>query len=82
MDKNIWSVLQEENTVEPRELLAFAMEQNGLSQTDLIEEFGSSSRASEFLSGKRDLSLPQIVKLSRRFNLSPTAFISEKQMQK
>lgn len=73
---------QEENDVEPRELLVFLMEQNGLSQTDLIEEFGSSSRASEFLSGKRDLSLPQIVRLSRRFNLSPTAFISEEQMQK
>lgn len=73
---------QEENDVEPRKLLAFLMEQNGLSQTDLTEELGSSSRASEFLSGKRDLSLPQILKLARRFNLSPTAFISEKQMQK
>jgi|AGTN01.2.fsa_nt_gi Predicted transcription regulator containing HTH domain len=73
---------QEENDVEPRELLAFLTEQNGLSQADLIEEFGTSSRASEFLSGKRDLSLPQIVKLSRRFNLSPTVFISEKQMHK
>lgn len=29
-----------------------------------------------------ELSLPQILKLARRFNLSPTAFISEKQMQK
>jgi HTH-type transcriptional regulator/antitoxin HigA len=68
---------QEEKEVEPRELLAFLMEQNGLSQTDLIPEFGTSSRVSEFLSGKRALSLGQIHKLSKRFCLKPTAFISD-----
>jgi HTH-type transcriptional regulator/antitoxin HigA len=66
---------QEETFVEPRELLEFLMDQNGLSQTDLIPELGSSSRISEFLAGKRDLSLPQIIKLADKFNLSPTAFI-------
>ncbi len=67
---------QEEKLVDPRELLKFLMEQNKLSQTDLIPEFGSSSRASEYLSGKRpNLSLPQILKLSKRFSLSPSAFI-------
>ncbi len=66
---------QEEKTVQPRQLLAFLMKQNDLTQTDLVPEFGSSSRASEFLSGKRDLSLSQIVNLSSRFKLSPTAFI-------
>jgi HTH-type transcriptional regulator/antitoxin HigA len=66
---------QEETTVEPCELLKFLMEQNDLAQSDLIPELGSSSRVSEFLSGKRDLSLPQILKLAARFNLSPTAFI-------
>ncbi len=66
---------QEENNVEPRELLSFLMEQNNLTQTDLIPEFGTSSRASEFLSGKRDLSLPQVLKLADRFKLSPTAFL-------
>jgi HTH-type transcriptional regulator/antitoxin HigA len=66
---------QEEKLVEPRELLKFLMEQNNLTQTDLIPEFGSSSRASEFLSGKRPLSLPQIMKLANRFKLSPNAFI-------
>ena len=68
---------QEETFVEPRELLEFLMEQNGLSQTDLIPELGSSSRISEFLAGKRNLSLSQILKLADRFNLSPTAFISK-----
>lgn len=68
---------QEEKHVEPRELLMFLMAQNNLSQTDLIPEFGSSSRASEFLSGKRpNLSLSQVLKLAKRFKLSPTAFIS------
>jgi HTH-type transcriptional regulator / antitoxin HigA len=65
----------EEADVEPRALLKFLMEQNKLSQSDLIPELGSSSRASEFLSGKRELSLTQIIKLASRFKLSPAAFI-------
>lgn len=72
---------QEEKNVEPRELIVFLLEQNNLTQTDLIPEFGSSSRASEYLAGKRDLSLPQIIKLSKRFKMSPTAFISKEQIK-
>ena len=69
---------QEEQIVEPRDLLMFLMAQNNLSQTDLIPEFGSSSRASEYLSGTRpNLSLPQILKLAKKFNLLPTALISQ-----
>ena len=68
---------EEEKKVSPRELLKFLMEQNDLTQTDLIPEFGTSSRASEFLTGKRSLSLPQILKLAKRFKLAPTAFISD-----
>jgi HTH-type transcriptional regulator / antitoxin HigA len=72
----------EELEVSPRELLIFLMEQNNLTQTDLISEFGSSSRASEYLSGKRrHLSLNQIARLSKRFKLSMTAFISQDQIQ-
>ncbi|MCC7531899.1 MAG: hypothetical protein IT342_25580 [Candidatus Melainabacteria bacterium] len=72
----------EEKSVSPRELLSFLMEQNNLTQTALIAEFGSSSRASEYLSGKRPhLSLNQIVKLAKRFKLSMTAFISNDQIQ-
>jgi HTH-type transcriptional regulator / antitoxin HigA len=74
---------KEETFVEPRDLLKFLMEQNSLSQTDLIPEFGSSSRASEYLSGKRpNLSLPQILKLAKRFKLSPNAFINTEQARK
>ncbi len=72
----------EERAISPRELLSFLMEQNNLTQTDLTSEFGSSSHASEYLSGKRaDLSLSQIAKLSRRFKLSMGAFISQEQIQ-
>lgn len=57
------------------------MQQNNLTQADLIFEFGSSSRASEYPSGKRaHLSLNQIGKLSKRFNLSANAFISAEQI--
>ncbi len=65
----------EEKPVTPRELIVFLMEQNNLNQNDLIPLFGSSSRVSEYLSGKRELSLQQIQKLSQRFKLSPAAFI-------
>jgi len=69
---------QEEENVTPRQLLIFLMEQNGLAQTDLIKEFGSSSRASEYLSSTRpDLSLGQAVRLADRFSLSPAAFINK-----
>lgn len=64
----------EELDVEPRELVQFLMEQNDLSQKDLIPIFGTSSRISEFLGGKRELSINQIRGLSRKFSLSPTAF--------
>ncbi|HEY9867809.1 MAG TPA: hypothetical protein V6D08_01260, partial [Candidatus Obscuribacterales bacterium] len=61
--------------MDPRELVQYLMEQNNLNQTDLIPQFGSASRVSEFLSGKRDLSLAQARKLSARFKLNLTAFI-------
>jgi HTH-type transcriptional regulator / antitoxin HigA len=66
---------QEEKKVKPQELLLFLMEQNGLTQTDLIPQLGTSSRVSEFLSGKRDLSIAQILNLSTRFKMSPAAFL-------
>ena len=71
---------QEELDVEPRELVVF----HGAKQpyaTPPDTRVGSSSRASEYLSGKRNLSLPQILKLEKRFHLSPTAFISKEQIK-
>jgi antitoxin component HigA of HigAB toxin-antitoxin module len=59
----------------PREVVQFLMEQNNLAQKDLIAEFGTSSRVSEFLLGRRGLSLEQARRLSRRFKLNISLFI-------
>jgi HTH-type transcriptional regulator/antitoxin HigA len=59
----------------PRELLLSLMKQNGFAQKDLISEFGSASRVSEFLSGERRLSLEQAKKLALRFRLKIATLI-------
>lgn len=56
------------------EVLRFLMDQHGLKQADLKDEFGSQSVVSEILSGKRELNKAQIEAVSRRFNISPAAF--------
>jgi HTH-type transcriptional regulator/antitoxin HigA len=58
----------------PRKVLAFLMEERGLKQKDL-KEIGSQGIVSEILSGKRELNVRQIRKLSQRFGVSPTVFI-------
>jgi HTH-type transcriptional regulator / antitoxin HigA len=45
---------------DPVEAIKFRMEQEGLTQRDLIPFIGSRSKTSEVLSGKRSLSLPMI----------------------
>jgi HTH-type transcriptional regulator/antitoxin HigA len=44
----------------PREVVAFMLEQRGMTRADLVPLLGSKSRVSEFLSGKRPLSIAQI----------------------
>jgi HTH-type transcriptional regulator/antitoxin HigA len=44
----------------PVEVVRLYMEQNGLSQADLARVLDSRSRASEFLAGRRDLSLAMV----------------------
>lgn len=56
------------------EVLRFLMDQHGLKQADLKDEFGSQSVVSEVLSGKRDLNRAHIEALAKRFNVSPAAF--------
>jgi HTH-type transcriptional regulator/antitoxin HigA len=63
--------------VEPRELLKFAMDSNGHSQSDLADLLGSRSRASEILSGKRDLTLDQIRLLAREWHIPAGALVGE-----
>ena len=54
--------------------LKFFMEQHDLKQTDL-PEIGSQGIVSEILSGKRQLNINQIRRLSNRFHVSPETFI-------
>lgn len=56
------------------ETLEFLMEQHSLKQSDLANELGSQSVVSEILSGKRKLNSHQIIALSERFGVSPSAF--------
>lgn len=59
----------------PLENLAEMMEANGLKQKDLVDIFGTPSIVSEVLNGKRKLTVEHIMKLSKRFNVSPELFI-------
>lgn len=61
----------------PRELILYLMDQNNLAQKDLVSEFGSPSRVSEFLKGERRLSLEQARRLAKRFRLNIAALIDK-----
>jgi HTH-type transcriptional regulator/antitoxin HigA len=50
--------------------------QNGLTQRDLIPQFGSESAVSMFLAGQRKLTLDQVRRLSARFKLPSDVFIA------
>lgn len=56
------------------DVLRFFMEEHGLAQSDL-PEIGSQGVVSEILSGKRELNVRQIRALSKRFAVSPGAFV-------
>jgi HTH-type transcriptional regulator / antitoxin HigA len=59
----------------PREVLVEIMSARGLKQKDLTEVFGSKSRASEAISGKREISKSQAKALAGFFNVSVELFI-------
>ncbi len=59
----------------PRELIQCLMDQNDLAQKDLVPEFGSPSRVSEFLSGERSLSIEQAKRIADRFRLDIAVLI-------
>jgi HTH-type transcriptional regulator/antitoxin HigA len=60
---------------DPASVVRFLIEQQNLTQRDLIPQFGSESAVSMFLSGQRNLTLEQVRKLSTRFKLSADVFI-------
>jgi len=57
-----------------REVLAFLLEQNGLTQADLGEEIGAQPYVSDILRGKKNLTREHIQKLAKRFGVSPAVF--------
>ena len=59
----------------PAELVAFLLEQRGLSPSDLWPVLGSKGRVSELLSGRREVSKDQAKRLGAFFHISPAAFI-------
>lgn len=59
----------------PRNLIEYPMDQNDLSQKDLVSELGSPSRVCEFLKGERRLSLEQARRLAKRFKIDISALI-------
>jgi HTH-type transcriptional regulator/antitoxin HigA len=60
---------------EPREMLAYLMEERGLKPKDLWEVVGSKSRVSEILSGKRAVSREQAKDLAAFFRVPVDLFL-------
>jgi HTH-type transcriptional regulator / antitoxin HigA len=62
---------------DPISVVRFLIEQQGLTQRDLIPQFGSESAVSMFLRGQRKLTVKQVRNLSARFKLPADVFIAE-----
>jgi HTH-type transcriptional regulator/antitoxin HigA len=63
---------------DPVSVVRFLLEQQHLTQRDLIPQFGSESAVSMFLSEKRPPTLEQVRKLSARFHLPAGLFIPKR----
>jgi len=62
---------------DPISVVRFLIEQQHLTQRDLIPQFGSESAVSMFLAGQRKLTLEQVRRLRARFKLPADVFISK-----
>lgn len=60
---------------DPISIVRLLIEQQGLTQRDLIPQFGSESSVSMFLGGQRKLTVEQVRRLSARFKLPADVFI-------
>ena len=60
---------------DPVSVVRFLIEQQNLTQRDLIPQFGSESAVSMFLAGQRNLTMEQMRKLRTRFKLPADVFI-------
>jgi HTH-type transcriptional regulator/antitoxin HigA len=59
----------------PQEVLLELMQARDLKQSDLVELFGSKSRTSEAINGKREISKSQAKALAKFFKVSADLFI-------
>jgi len=62
---------------DPVSVVRLLIEQQDLTQRDLIPQFGSESAVSMFLAGQRKLTVEQVRKLSARFKLPADVFIGK-----
>ncbi len=62
---------------DPVSVVRFLIEQQDLTQRDLIPQFGSESAVSMFLAGQRKLTIEQVRRLSARFKLPADLFIGQ-----
>ncbi len=62
---------------DPIEAIKFRMEQEGLTNSDMVEYFGSRSKVSEVFSRKRGLSLSMIRKLSSGLDIPADVLIGK-----
>jgi HTH-type transcriptional regulator/antitoxin HigA len=66
---------------DPVSVVRFLIEQQNLTQRDLIPQFGSESAVSMFLAGQRNLTIEQVRKLSTRFKLPTDVFIPKRAVE-
>jgi HTH-type transcriptional regulator / antitoxin HigA len=64
-------------TPSPIEAIQFRMHEQGLRQADLVPYFGSRSRASEVLAGKRPLTVQMIRELSAGLGISANVLVAD-----
>jgi HTH-type transcriptional regulator/antitoxin HigA len=62
---------------EPVAVVQHVMAANNYSQGDLASVLGSKARASQLLSGKREINLQQIRKLASKWHIPPGALVGE-----
>jgi HTH-type transcriptional regulator / antitoxin HigA len=59
----------------PHSMLEFLMEQQDITQADLLPIFTSESEVQAVLKGDRDLTISQVKALADRFKVKPNAFV-------
>ena len=67
---------------EPIEAIKFRMDQQGLAKKDMVEYFGSASKVSEVLNGKRPLSINMIRKLNKGLGIPADILIQVPEIAK